>query len=168
MPRLTHKRLLDQLNYNPATGIFRWKQSRNRIVAGQAAGSLTCKGYLTIKIDGEAHRAHRLAWFYVHGIWPKGIIDHKDGVGVHNWISNLRDTTQQVNCENKHRARKKKTSRLMGVSFVPKLGKFKAQIVVKGKHKYLGLFDSEQQAHDAYMSEKRKPHSGYIQGKSTA
>ena len=67
-----------------------------------------------------------------------------------------------MNCENKKVTRKKSTSTLMGVSYVPKLNKFKAQIVVKGVYKYLGVFHTEQAAHDAYMEEKKLSHQGFV------
>jgi hypothetical protein len=46
---------------------------------------------------------------------------------------------------------------------VPKLNKYKAQITVKGEHKYLGVFSDPNEAHAAYMSEKRKSHKGFDQ-----
>lgn len=49
----------------------------------------------------------------------------------------------------------------MGVSYVSKLNKFKSQIVIKGVHKYLGVFDTEQEVHDVYMKEKRLSHQGF-------
>lgn len=136
--------------------------SRNRIIKGFEAGCLTDKGYRTIKLDGKLYKSHRLAWFYVHGFWPKGIIDHKDGIGDHNWITNLRDTSQAVNCENKKKPRKKRTSTLMGVSFIPRLQKYKASIIVKGITHYLGLHLTEQAAHTAYMDAKRNLHKGFV------
>ena len=162
MLKLTHKFLLEQLSYNPVTGIFRWKVTRNRIQEGELAGSNTTRGYRTIKIKGESFKAHRLAWFYIYEVWPSGVIDHKNGIFDDNRISNLRDVPQVINTENKHKPRKRKTSSLLGVSFMSKLNKFKAQICIRGKHKYLGVFNSEQEAHDAYMSEKRKSHVGFI------
>ena len=159
---LEHQKLLQQLSYDSQTGIFLWRVTRHRITIGTQAGFISDKGYRIIRLYQKTYKAHRLAWFYVHGVWPTGIIDHRDGIGDHNWIKNLRDTTQQVNCENKKVARKKSTSTLMGVSYVPKLNKFKAQIVVKGVYKYLGVFHTEQAAHDAYMEEKKLSHQGFV------
>lgn len=159
---LEHQRLLDQLCYDQSTGVFLWNVTRNRIAKETQAGCLNKEGYRIIKLDGATFKAHRLAWFYVHGVWPTGIIDHKDGNGDHNWISNLRDTSQAVNCENKKKARKKDTSTLMGVSYISRLKKYKATITVRGVNHYLGLHLTEKDAHEAYMIAKRKHHVGFV------
>lgn len=99
MPKLKHNRLLEQLKYDPLTGVFTWLVTRNRITQGDVAGSVSKEGYRVIRIDGEHHKAHRLAWFYVHGSWPSGIIDHKDGNKDNNKIKNLRDTSQAEHYE---------------------------------------------------------------------
>lgn len=52
--------------YNAETGFFHWKVDRLHVVkAGDVAGKTDPKGYRIIKIQGQAHRAHRLAWLLV-------------------------------------------------------------------------------------------------------
>jgi hypothetical protein len=160
--------LLDQLDYDPNTGIFRWKHTRHRVNAGDVAGSITSKGYRTIKIDGEAHKAHRLAWFYMAGVWPTGVIDHRNGKTDDNRFANLRDTNQTSNTENQQNLSRRSTTGFKGVTFVSHLGKYKAQISSKGVHTYLGLHETPEAAHDAYMTAKRKLHQGFVEPKSTA
>lgn len=101
---LTAEHLRAVLDYDPKTGLFRWKRrpdyplNWNRRFVGAVAGSkmtINGKTYWQIRVDDCLHRAHRLAWLYVHGEWPKRTIDHEDGDGLHNWIDNLRDATQQ-------------------------------------------------------------------------
>ena len=75
---LIAERLRELLSYEPETGVFRWRVSRGPAVAGSVAGSLTTYGYIKIKVDGRFYRAHRLAWIYVHGVWPSKDLDHKD------------------------------------------------------------------------------------------
>ena len=54
-------------------------------------------GYRQIRIDYENYLAHRLAWFYVHGAWPDGEVDHIDGATDNNRLVNLRVVTRQQN-----------------------------------------------------------------------
>ena len=67
----------DFLSYNPKTGEFRWKvENSRRAKAGSIAGHIAAdSGYIYIRLNGTLYRAHRLAWFFVHGEQPN-VIDH--------------------------------------------------------------------------------------------
>lgn len=71
-PNLSQERLRDVLNYDPNEGVFTWKirVARNTKV-GAKAGSVGPKGYRYIRIDSADFLAQRLAWFWVHGVWPR-------------------------------------------------------------------------------------------------
>ena len=98
---LSHSRLIDALDYDELTGIFRWKLPIHRgAKVGEIAGTDN-NGYLSIHIYGVGYKAHRLAWFYVHHYFPENIIDHIDRVKDHNWISNLIESTTSCNLRNK-------------------------------------------------------------------
>ena len=84
-------RLKALLNYDPFTGIFKWKVRVNggRRKVGDPAGYFGHKrGYVVITVGGKRFLAHRLAWFYHYSKWPSDIIDHRDGDTSHNWITN--------------------------------------------------------------------------------
>ena len=79
---LSANRLRKLLNYNPATGVFRWRVRRGgpKNVGGVAGGIHRPKGYRQISIDGKLYGANRLVWLYMTGKWPKleiGYINHK-------------------------------------------------------------------------------------------
>ncbi len=80
----------------------------------------------------------------------KKIVEHKDQNSKNNLLSNLEITTQRVNME-RHFKTKKTTSQYIGVCFNKSRNKWNAQIYIKGKIKYLGLFVTEQEAHLAYQ-----------------
>ena len=157
---LTQNKLKEILCYNKRTGVFTWKiRPAQRVHIGDVAGCQWPEGYIYIKIEGHLYAAHCLAWFYVHGVWPTGDIDHKDTVKHHNWIKNLRDVSRSGNCQNQVKAQKNNKTRFLGVTLHKQTGKYQAQITVNYKIKYLGLFSTAKLAHSAYLKEKRKLHT---------
>jgi len=60
---------------------------------------------VTIGANGSRHLAHRLAWLYMAGAWPSGVIDHMNGDPSDNRWSNLRDVTQAENNANRRKVR---------------------------------------------------------------
>jgi hypothetical protein len=172
---LTQKTLQELLDYNPATGVFTWKPRNqkwfkskrgclqfNSRFAGSVAGCDNGSGYTIIRMFGVGFKAHRLAWMYVYGQWPKKDIDHINGNRSDNHIANLRDVNRQINTHNRKKTSGDVTSRFLGVSWYPKLSKWVAQISHGYRKICLGYYESEDVAFQAYLNAKRKLHSGYI------
>jgi hypothetical protein len=112
---LTAARLREMLHYNPKTGQF----SRLKPVKGRRpkVGSIgTTWGYHLIGIDWHQYHAHRLAWLWMTGEWPKYGIDHINRNRLDNRWSNLRDVPHRVNQANKG-IMKTNTSGVVGVSW---------------------------------------------------
>jgi Recombination endonuclease VII/HNH endonuclease len=80
-PNLTHERVREVLDYNPASGEFVWKVSLSKNVkAGAVAGgSFKINGYRYVTIEGFEIPAARLAWFYMTGEWPRTKVQFVDG-----------------------------------------------------------------------------------------
>lgn len=155
---LKHADLLSTLDYDPATGLFRRKVAQHRRDVGAVAGYLLPSGYVRVSLFHRTYRAHRLAWFYVHGTWPADQLDHIDGNKVNNAIANLREATSSQNAQNQCDGRPNTASNLLGVSWITERKKWRAQIVVNGKVFYLGRFATEQAAHAAYLAAKKDLH----------
>jgi hypothetical protein len=96
---------------------------------------------------------------YVHGAWPLGVVDHKDGDRANNAIGNLRDVPNKTNCENRRAANKNNAIGLLGVRRHTS-GKYEARIRVDGQLMYLGLHLDAETAHAAYLAAKRIHHEG--------
>ena len=99
---VTQKQLKDQLDYDPCTGVFKRKKNRGKAKIGDVAGGINNKGYVYIRVFSVKYRAHRLAWLYVYGDFPKNQIDHINRIKTDNRIANLRDVTMSVNQRNRN------------------------------------------------------------------
>lgn len=154
---LTAAALRSLVAYDPSTGRFRRLVRTN----WQAAeGWRDRNGHVRMSVAGKAYAAHRLAWLFVHGVWPIGDIDHINGDRADNRIENLRDVSKAINQQNQRRAHKRNPHRLLGVTYHKARGKYQAQISVGAKHRYLGLFDTAEEAHAVYLKAKRELHEG--------
>lgn len=151
---LTQAHIKQLLDYNPDTGVFVWKQTRRK---GIAAGCLSSQGYTVIKIKGKTHYAHRLAWLYMHGSLPKGVIDHRNELRSDNRADNLRDVGKRENAQNQTRPQSNNTLGIRGVSFT-KARRFVSQISVAGVQTHLGSFGTAAEASGAYQKAKQQFH----------
>lgn len=160
---ITLDRLKEMLSYDHETGVFTWiVKPRRSVKLGSIAGSEN-KGYNRIRLDKRGYPAHRLAWLYYYGEWPKNGIDHIDGNRSNNKILNLRDIPHRNNIENIMRAHKNKKSGLpLGVTFNSRVStnKYRAGIETNGKQISLGAYPTPEEAHQAYVKAKRMLHKG--------
>jgi len=161
---ITAEYLRSILNYNPETGIFTWIVDRGRCYkAGSVAGNTDFYGYIRITIDGKKYKAHRLAELYMNGAWPPHHIDHINRNKSDNRFLNLRHASQSENAANS-KVRVNNIAGLKGVSFIEKRNKYRSRIVKNGKEKHLGLFNSPQEAHAAYIKAAGTHYGEYARG----
>lgn len=155
---LTQDYLKSIFSYDPEIGIFRWeiKPARN-VEIGDIAGSKNKHGYILIKIKKKHYYAHRLAWLYVHGIFPENKIDHIDRDKANNKIQNLREVTAQQNAFNRN-SNKNSTSKYIGVHWCSRNKRYVSKITCNGKIKCLGYFINETDAYSAYLIAKKQLH----------
>lgn len=156
---ITQKKLKELLHYNPETGVFTWTSDAYYTVAGKKAGWLS-QGYIRISIGGKNYLAHRLAWLYVYGEFPKDCTDHINCIGRDNRICNLREATNQENQCNKP-ANKNNKSGYKGVCWNKTNNKFVAQIKINNKQVRIGQFDCPKEAHKAYCEAADELHKEF-------
>jgi hypothetical protein len=143
------------LSYDPVTGIITWSSRVALCIhIGDEAGYLRRKdGYRMIKINDTCILSHRLAWAYIYGKWPEHDIDHINGVKDDNRIENLRHVLHRENNSNNKRVR---NGGLVGAHYHKQSGKWVSSALIGRVKIYIGIFDTEQEAHDAYL--KVVPH----------
>lgn len=155
---LTAARLREVFDYDSSTGIFIRRIGIKGQAAGTVVGSKHSEGYVEIGIDYGRHYAHRLAWLYVNGEHPAGMIDHIDGDRKNNRIANLRVVDDFGNAHNVRKRKKNSSSLHLGVCWCNKRKKWKAQIQHFKKKTLIGFFDNEGDAATAYESAKIRLH----------
>jgi hypothetical protein len=153
---LTAERLRELLAYDPMTGTFTWRiKPCRRIVVGSIAGTVR-KGRRSIGVDAKEHFASRLAWLYMTGAWPQGVVDHEDTDPSNDRWLNLRDVTQGVNSQNRRRAHKNSRTGVLGVSLCAQTGRLKAQLQTPAGRIWLGRHDTAEAARAAYLAARRQ------------
>jgi len=117
-------------------------------------------GYLQIVTMFYQKRAwlmkHRLVWFLHYNEWPEDQLDHVDGDKVNNAISNLRSCSRQKNSSYLNHMHKNNTSGYRGVYYEKKQRKWRARIKYHQKNIHLGLFNTPEEAHQAYLEAHAK------------
>ena len=158
---LTQKELKEILHYDPDTGVFTWLVDTDRYLCkGKIAGYVqsfkhTKTEYRMIHISGKPYGAHRLVWIYLYGKLPNNEIDHIDGDGLNNAISNLRDVSKGINQKNR-KLNSNNSSGYVGIWFVKKTKKWVAELKDKGKKHHIGTFANKQDAIDARKEAEKK------------
>jgi hypothetical protein len=132
--------------YNPETGkIFG--------LNGNEIGTKHKSGYIKISLWVENKCcilcAHQFAWYWVNKECVD-YIDHVNGIKDDNRICNLRIVTHQQNHWNRTKAK--------GYYFSKSHNKFHSQININGVVKFLGHFNTEDEARIAYIKAKEIYH----------
>ena len=146
---ITAEYLRSILDYEPETGLFRWKTTRHgRVKVGQIAGNVNPgHGYVIIEIDGKPRRAHRLAVLWMTGEWPERDVDHENLIRHDNRWGNIRPATEQQNGANR-RALKNNACGFKGVYRAG--NRWRANIRVDYKLIHLGYSDTKEGAAKLY------------------
>lgn len=158
-PLPSQERLQELFDYSVITGHLYHRQGRNR---GHTAGGLSGnKGYLYAWVDGKLYRAHRLVWKWVTGDdHLHGVIDHCDRDPINNAWHNLRSATHSANLANS-KVNSRNTSGYKGVSYHKASGKWMAMVWKERQHHYLGLYNTPEEAHAAYVEAAERFHGEF-------
>ena len=111
-------------------------------------------GYSVISLCKEGNQktktVHQLVAIAFLGHIPCGfnlVVDHINTIKTDNNLDNLQIITHRENCSKD----KKGSSKYTGVSWYKSSQKWRAEIKINGKGKYLGYFKTELEASEAYQ-----------------
>ncbi len=113
----------------------------------------TTNGYNQITLNYKGYLKHRIIAYCYLGLNINNTeiqIDHIDHNRINNNVENLRLVSGQENQFNR--------SNVKGYCLEKKTNKYKAQIVISKKSIHLGVFETEEEAHNAYLEAKEKYH----------
>lgn len=149
MERIEKCRILKELGYkyDPQTGkVFgvKGKEITNKGKDGHI--SINLRNHIKGMLYG-----HHYAWYWVYGNVDFDELDHIDIDPTNNRINNLRISNRSQQTQN----RKSK-----GYSWKEKNQKWQSQIMVNYKKIYLGLFNTKEEAREAYLNAKKIYHDG--------
>jgi hypothetical protein len=102
-------------------------------------------------INNKTFKCHRVIAhaFKILDIHSELQIDHRDRDRNNNCIFNLRSATNQQNAFNNN---------YKGYNFHQQTKKWRARIKIDGNEIHLGLFETEEEAHQKYIEAKKKYH----------
>ena len=150
IPLIDSDVLRDLVEYDPETGLFVNKVNRSpNAKIRSVAGSLQNTGYISIHIRGRKYLAHRLAYLYMTGGWPKNQIDHINGIRSDNSWANLRDCTNGQNMRNLKRD---------GKNIHPNGSGFMVKIQKDNREFYLGTFKTYDRAKEVAVQARKDFH----------
>ena len=130
--------------YDPLTGDI--ISHKKKIIKNQKDGYIRFQ----FKVEGKVYNiyGHRFVWWLYYGELPD-VIDHINKIKTDNTIKNLRSVDTQRNCFNKT---------CKGYYYNKASKKYHAQICFNYTDIYLGLYETEQEARQAYLDAKQIYH----------
>lgn len=143
-------------NYDPDTGALTYREPRGSLPAGRPAGAATKAGVSILFLGGKI-LAHRVIWNIMTGEWPQHPIRHVNGDKLDNRWSNLtvaaplreRDPVTRKPIKS---VTNRRVAHGVGRVDFAKMGvtRFEANAIVKGERVFLGRFETEAEARDAF------------------
>ena len=128
------------------------EMNRYHLIKGwsEVKGYINNKGYLVIRLNGKDYKKHRIVGYAFLGLDinnPKQQIDHIDRNKQNNNMNNLRIVSNQENMFNKNFKGYRKYGK-----------KYQSRIGINNNRIYLGTFNTEEEARNAYLEAKEKYH----------
>ena len=137
-----------------------WKiRQAKRLKIGDIAGGIHPDGHRYVSFNGKNTGVHRIIFLIEYGKFPEEV-DHKDGNGLNNKISNLRPSTKAQNQQNKG-IYKNNTSGCKGISWKESKKTWVVRVQTNKNRKYIGSFKDLELAELVAMEARNKYHKEF-------
>ena len=139
--------LREHFSYDPETGVFSWIAGNGPHCRGTAGYTDSSTGYVRVGLFGKSLQVHRVIWKLMTGGEPQYSIDHINQNRADNRWANLREADDGQSRVNRTYPRGKCAhgTRLLAS------GRWGTNAKIS-----LGTFDTEQEAHDAFVTWHRE------------
>ena len=156
LDQLCNPRLV-KMNDEDNNDLYLWRENKSKPSYWRKLKIKTdTEGYKIIRVNRKYYLLHRVNYYIHNPEWDiydtskNNQIDHIDRNKSNNHISNLRVATKSENGQNRD---------AKGYTYDKLTNKYKAQIMINGKIKYLGCYDTPEEARDVYLKYKKEHHS---------
>lgn len=158
---LTHSELLENVRYDPDTGVMIWIKPAPRRNVGQPVGAMRkTSGYIECVVCGEFWRLNRLIWFYMTGEHPPvdRIVDHKDRNRANNRWKNLRLATDGENQVNSDRWGE---DRCIQKRIGKNKTRYRVRIRRRDDSRNLGTYDTIEEAREVFRKAAKEQYGDF-------
>lgn len=145
---MTHEQVVMIFAYEPSTGNLIWRHTGN--IAGSVK-RVNDNQYVYVGFECKRYMAHKLVWCWHNKVYPSGYIRHKDNDTLNNRIENL---------EIIERKRRPKGNKREAEGAYRHGDRWMAQIKINGYCKYLGYYDTKEEAHAVFLKAKQEYKNG--------
>lgn len=157
------REILRRFEYDPITGIVRYRVAFNHKAPGDIAGSVWSKRgihYLKICCFNRTFILHRVIFVLMRGEWPQGVIDHINRNGLDNRWCNLRDVPRTVNARNRQ-LQSNNSSGIAGVTWNKPTNKWRVRIGTNSARNFIGVAATLDEARELRLKAELEA-GGYI------
>lgn len=158
LPRPSREDIAEWFEY-VCDGTVRWRKSpSHRIQSGASAGSPSSSGIIKTSLNGKFVAMHHVVWILHGGNWPEDryVVRHKNGNRSDNRIENLELATRSEAKSKSPHQPSRNSAGARGVHAVR--GRYRAEITHETVRKFIGDFDTIEDAKRAYDAEYVRIH----------